>query len=100
MSREPRGHTLFLVTPTGEELQVVGEHFVIGRTEGCDFRPASSIISRRHAVILREGESYLIEDLSSASGTWINRQILHGRCPLREGDELRLADVELRVSFR
>ncbi|WP_224248106.1 GspE/PulE/PilB domain-containing protein [Hyalangium gracile] len=91
---------LYLVTGTGAEIPVTGERFVIGRTEGSDFRPDSLILSRRHAVILREGDDYFLEDLASSSGTWLNHELILGRRQLSEGDEISLADVKLRARFR
>jgi pSer/pThr/pTyr-binding forkhead associated (FHA) protein len=42
-------------------------------------------VSRRHFLILREGEDYVIKDLSSRNGTWVNgRRVFAGK--LRHDD--------------
>jgi hypothetical protein len=56
-------------------------------------------VSRRHARIMRRGEQYLIEDLGSTNGTFINRgrRLLPGdRQPLRDGDEIIVGKTFLR----
>jgi tRNA A-37 threonylcarbamoyl transferase component Bud32 len=55
-------------------------------------------ISRRHARIWREGETFLVEDLGSVNGTWVNDAIRLGpRQPrhLANGDRLRLGETTL-----
>ena len=56
-------------------------------------------VSRRHARILRRGTSYLIEDLGSTNGTFINRgrRLLPGvPQDLKEGDEIIVGKTFLR----
>ncbi len=56
-------------------------------------------VSRRHARIMRRKEQYLIEDLGSTNGTFINRgrRLLPGdRQPLRDGDEIIVGKTFLR----
>jgi uncharacterized RDD family membrane protein YckC len=53
-------------------------------------------VSRRHARIYRQGQQFLIEDLSSVNGTTINGQIrLPPKQPrvLNAGDELKLGET-------
>ncbi len=44
----------------------------IGRLESNDIRLEDPFVSRHHCVIRNEGEQYLIEDLNSANGTFVN----------------------------
>ena len=55
-------------------------------------------VSRRHARIWREGETFLVEDLGSVNGTVINDSVrLAPRQPrvLDSGDKLRLGETKL-----
>ncbi|MFN2454082.1 MAG: protein kinase [Pyrinomonadaceae bacterium] len=55
-------------------------------------------VSRRHARIRRQGESFLIEDLGSVNGTWVNDAVrLAPNQPrvLESGDKLRLGETTL-----
>ncbi|MBX7219678.1 MAG: protein kinase [Blastocatellia bacterium] len=56
-------------------------------------------VSRRHARVFREGGIFLVEDLSSVNGTWINEDVkLYPKQPraLQEGDKLRLGETTLK----
>ncbi len=52
--------------------------------------PKSDVVSRVHARIYVEGNSYFIEDLGSANGTYLNQSLLSPltRCQLNLGDRI------------
>lgn len=58
-------------------------------------------VSRRHAMIIRRETALNIVDLDTPNGTFLNGQRLIPHQPrvLRDGDELRLGHLILRVSF-
>lgn len=62
--------------------------------------PCAEVVSRIHANIRVEGESYYIEDIGSANGTYINHNILPkgNRHLLRSGDRIGLGKGDL-VTF-
>ncbi len=62
--------------------------------------PSAEVVSRIHANIRVEGESYYIEDIGSANGTYINHNILPkgNRHLLRTGDRIGLGKGDL-VTF-
>ena len=53
-------------------------------------------ISRVHALVVKEGEECIIEDLNSTNGTWINGKIMEPRTRyvLKQGDKVCFAGVE------
>lgn len=53
-------------------------------------------VSRVHALLLREDSEYMVEDLNSTNGTWVNGKALIPREPyvLKEGDKVRFAEME------
>ncbi|HEV8245734.1 MAG TPA: GGDEF domain-containing protein [Polyangiaceae bacterium] len=68
---------------------------VIGRIAACDMRLRDGGVSRRHAVITREGKSGLaIEDLSSTNGTLVNGAPSRA-CSLTDGDRIQLGATTL-----
>lgn len=74
----------------------------IGRTNDNDIALPLRSISRRHARIVERDGSYHIEDLESASGTYVNRhklEIGHLR-RLTEGDEVLIFPYTFRVNPR
>lgn len=56
--------------------------------------PHDSEISRRHAEIRREGPYFVIYDLGSVNGTFVNEEQV-SRQRLREGDEIRVGNTRL-----
>jgi hypothetical protein len=56
-------------------------------------------VSRHHCKIHQRDSIYLVEDVGSANGTFLNGQRLTPYLPhmLEDGDELQLGDVKLRV---
>jgi uncharacterized protein (TIGR02996 family) len=87
---------LLLVGDDGKELTVqldggpvfIGRQYPIGRTE--------NTLSRRHAVVRREGERFVVEDLGSTSGTYVNDVNIHGARPLVNSDLIRCGQLLLR----
>ena len=62
---------------------------------------AANSISRRHARILRRGNSVLVEDSGSFNGTFVNGKKLDPYLPerLNDGDTLQLGDVLIEVEL-
>ena len=73
-----------------EEFKLTESEIVIGREDAADLTIPSSAVSRRHAKLTREGDSYMIEDLGSSNGTYVNSQKLTGKRQLNSNDQIRL----------
>jgi hypothetical protein len=50
--------------------------------------------SSRHARISQQGHVFVIEDLGSTNGTYLNDEPLDGPQPLHPGDRIRIGDSE------
>lgn len=50
--------------------------------------------SGRHARIFRQGHVYVLEDLGSTNGTYLNEEPLNGPAPLHPGDRIRIGESE------
>ncbi|WP_224248684.1 FHA domain-containing protein [Hyalangium gracile] len=96
---EEEGTSLFLITEGGDQQKIVNERFVIGRGKHCDFVINSGKVSREHAVILREGNEFFIEDLGSSNGTWFNKQRIKRR-KVEDGDEYFICSEKIRLVLR
>ena len=77
----------------GKEFDLSQAETVIGRAPSVDIVIAQSAVSGRHALITRQAGEYVIEDLNSTNGTFINGQRLMGRKPLGHGDQIRLGQT-------
>ncbi len=76
------------------EVELVTDRTVIGRGRHCDIRLNTSQVSRRHAVIRFDGTRYIVEDLSSRSGTFVNRKKIRSAV-LHDGDAIQILDSVL-----
>lgn len=89
-----------ILGPMKGEIQEFPEGAVlIGRDPACNLRfPADmTIISRRHAQIIREGNQFKLID-SSSNGTFVNGKRVK-EAYLRNGDVLEFAEGGPKVSF-
>lgn len=50
--------------------------------------------SSRHAKIIQQGRTLVIEDLGSTNGTYLNGEPLNGPQPLHDGDRIKIGDSE------
>jgi hypothetical protein len=90
----PRRATRALLLP--DATQVEHARIVLGRGSGCTVVLADITVSRRHAeLVLRDGR-WILRDLGSSNGTWVNgRQV--GATEVRSGDLIVLGDCRLRL---
>jgi FHA domain/Domain of unknown function (DUF1707) len=72
----------------------------IGRDLACGLRIAHDSVSRVHAELRREGELWVLRDLGSMNGTWINGRRLAGATVVRPGDQVRFGTVGYRLAGR
>jgi pSer/pThr/pTyr-binding forkhead associated (FHA) protein len=71
---------------------------VIGRSGSCTRVVPEAGVSRHHCRIRREGDAYLLADLGSQNGTFVNeRRIVARERPLVPGDTIRLGHVQIRA---
>jgi ABC transport system ATP-binding/permease protein len=76
-----------------KEFELIKSEITIGRDESVDLPITSPAISRRHVKLTREGDGYVLEDLGSSNGTFVNDQRLSGRHSLKSGDRIRLGQA-------
>lgn len=52
-------------------------------------------VSRRHATFGRQGDGYVVSDLGSLNGTYVNRDRIEGDVALTGGDEVQFGKYRL-----
>lgn len=77
---------------TRQIFEVPGERASIGRESDNDLVFVGTSLSRRHALIERDSpESWLLTDLCSANGTWVNGRKVAKPTAVKHGDRIRFA---------
>jgi two-component system, cell cycle response regulator len=84
---------LVLVYPPGPDM---GKRFplqrnevVLGRGSDCDIQVDRDSVSRRHARVFRNGDQWMVEDLGSTNGSYVN-DVPVQRSILRDSDFLKI----------
>jgi hypothetical protein len=67
----------------------------IGRESATGIVVDDESVSRRHAMLSRDGGHVVLTDLRSTNGTWINDRRLYGAQELHPGDTVRLGQVSM-----
>ena len=73
--------------------------FTIGRKAENDLQLLSDTVSRQHANIVREEDGYVLVDVGSKRGTYVNDQRVE-RCALQHQDRIRIGgDEDEQLTF-
>jgi FHA domain len=78
----------------GESFALDGERLTIGRRPDSDIFLDDVTVSRDHALIVRRGGDYFLDDCGSLNGTYVNRQRIESH-RLTDGDELQVGKYKL-----
>jgi len=78
----------------GEIVPLTSDVLTIGRSPHSDLFLDDVTVSRHHARIVRDESRFLVEDLNSLNGTYVNRKRIE-RHPLSDGDELQIGKFKL-----
>lgn len=99
----PPGNAASLVCLTGLDegrwFPLVDGDNDIGRSEDVAVRIRDRAVSRRHARLRCTPEGYVLEDLRSPNGVYINGERLGGVQALEPGDVLELGHTVLRLNI-
>jgi predicted component of type VI protein secretion system len=71
------------------------DRLVLGRSSKTDLPIKHTSISREHCAFVRDGETWLVEDLGSSNGTWVNKVKVIGKIPLKERDIVKAGQARL-----
>ena len=70
-----------------------GVRFTIGRTRDCDLCLTDLSVSRRHALLVRREDGWVLSDLGSHNGTRLNGWLVREPVPVRAGDRLEFGSM-------
>lgn len=81
-------------TPTGSV--VSANDVIIGKAAEADFILTDVLVSRRHARLIKSDNQWIIEDLGSTNGTYLNGKLIR-TAPAREGDVITIGNTDLTI---
>lgn len=83
---------------TGQAIGLLPTTLTIGREHDNNVEIKDPDVARYHARILRERDDFVVEDLNSSSGTWVNGE-RKARAVLSHGDVIRVGQTELALDY-
>lgn len=93
---EPGKRPGAIVMPSGDRIEMADGKNIIGRLADCAVIVNDANVSRRHAQIHRSGSGFVISDLGSTNGTYVNGERLVADHRLADGDIVSIGAVNLR----
>jgi FHA domain/zinc-ribbon domain len=97
-----RGATLVIRSGggrAGETFPLGEDRVTVGRRPDSDVFLDDVTVSRDHAVIVRRGSDYFLDDCGSLNGTYVNRRRIESH-RLVDGDELQVGKYKLAFLSR
>lgn len=82
-------------TKSGQTVQINQNEFWIGK-DNCDLTIAKPTVSRKHAVIQKNGDHYFISDNGSTNKTYVRNQAIQAKASVEiyHGDRIKFANEE------
>lgn len=80
----------------GRDFQVSGS-LSVGRDAAAGIVIDDDEVSRRHAVVTRDGDELVVRDLGSTNGIWVNEERVSQERRMRVGDRVRIGSTVLEL---
>ncbi len=71
----------------------------VGRVQGNDLTLPKGNVSKRHARLLFRDGRFIVTDMNSTNGTYVNRRRISQATIVREGDRIYVGDFVLRIEM-
>jgi hypothetical protein len=85
-----------LVDVNGNRFPISDGANLVSRESGAVVLAGEATVSRRHAEVVRAASGFVVRDLGSTNGTFVNGIRVQGEQPLANGDSLRFGAVTMR----
>ncbi|QQR91767.1 MAG: GGDEF domain-containing protein [Myxococcales bacterium] len=79
----------------GRRVPLGAEPIVIGRSSRCDVQVDQDNVSRNHAQVTYNGREYIVSDLGSTNGTFVNHAFVDEKV-LLDGDQIKIGRTILK----
>jgi pSer/pThr/pTyr-binding forkhead associated (FHA) protein len=81
----------------GTTIPITLSPFVIGRDSGCNLRPASPLVSKRHCQLVIRAGKVFVHDFDSTNGTFVNERQIKGEIEILDKDILKVGPLDFKV---
>lgn len=88
---------LELTTPEGQRTFELTARNTLGRHPDNSIQVLDKIVSKEHCIIELRGGVFILKDLGSLNGTYVNGQKVHGEVALPEGAEITMGQSKARI---
>jgi pSer/pThr/pTyr-binding forkhead associated (FHA) protein len=75
----------------------LGNELIVGRAEKCHVVLDDTYVSQMHARIFAKEDAYMLEDLGSTNGTYLNRQKVTSPTEVQRGDRVKIGRTVLEM---
>jgi pSer/pThr/pTyr-binding forkhead associated (FHA) protein len=75
----------------------LGDELTVGRAEKCRLVLDDNYVSQVHARFFAKDGAYMIEDLGSTNGTYLNRRRITAPVELQRGDRVKIGKTVLEL---
>ena len=83
---------------SGRKIPLLPMTMSIGREHDNNIELKDPDVGRYHARILYENGRFLLEDLESSNGTWVNGERITSTT-LKNGDRVKIGEIEMAIDF-
>ncbi|MBN1608468.1 MAG: FHA domain-containing protein [Polyangiaceae bacterium] len=87
---------LLLASPEGQVVVELGPHNTLGRHPSNSIQLLDKIVSKEHCIIEQRAGQYVLRDLGSLNGTYVNGERVNGERTLHHADEIALGGTRGR----
>jgi len=78
----------------GRMIIISHQEFIIGRDASCHLRIDDPVVSRQHACLQQQADRFLLRDLGSTNGTFLNGRPVRDECPeIYDGDRILIGGI-------
>lgn len=88
---------LELTTPEGQRTFELKARNTLGRHPDNSIQVLDKIVSKEHCIIELRGGVFILKDLGSLNGTYVNGQKVQGEVALTEGAEITMGQSKARI---
>ncbi|MBW2509266.1 MAG: FHA domain-containing protein, partial [Deltaproteobacteria bacterium] len=84
-----------IMGPSGRQERQLFRHNSLGRHPRNTHQVLDRVVSKEHCHIVLRGEDYVLKDLGSLNGTFVNGERVSSERPLQPGDEITIGSTRI-----